>query len=324
MPKFRGNTGDISSVQVALNGKQVGMNELSIGYTFTKAQKTLLQNGTYTLTVRDCGMIVEPPNVGECSLDTADLDDHPILFTGTITIKDPTQELGMVPPPPPPPPSPPELPPTQKEDPIPSENSTLKDLITALQKQIKALEDRIADLEAAMFGAAGNETTTIITRTEPPVLPSLEPPANPQQGDYYIRVVSDTSPSFGIGDLIRFEAKAPPCPEPTYSLDGNSVTNKRGITYVLLNNQFVSSIDVMRGVCNNDSWHYYTYPVYDAEGNTDSTRYLESFNATDDHALLSGSLEVTGAMGAGDYYLSLSVFRDSGNDRYYTDTFTLE
>ena len=102
MPKFRGNTGDISSVQVALNGKQVGMNELSVGYTFIKAQKTLLQNGTYTLTVRDCGMIVEPPNVGECSLDTADLDVHPILFTGMITIKDPTQELGMVPPPPPP------------------------------------------------------------------------------------------------------------------------------------------------------------------------------------------------------------------------------
>ena len=106
MPKFRGNTGDISSVQVALNGKQIGMNELSVGYTFIKGQKTLLQNGTYTLTVRDCGMIVAPPNVGECSLDTADLDDHPILFTGTITIKDPTQELGMVPPPPPPPPEP--------------------------------------------------------------------------------------------------------------------------------------------------------------------------------------------------------------------------
>lgn len=161
MPKFRGNTGDISSVQVALNDKQVGMNELSVGYTFIKGQKTLLQNGTYTLTVRDCGMIVEPPNVGECSLDTADLDDHPILFTGTITINDAMQEPGMVPPPPP------ELPPTQKEDPIPSEDSTLKDLITTLQKQIKALEDRIADLEAAMFGTAGNETTKIITRTEP-------------------------------------------------------------------------------------------------------------------------------------------------------------
>ena len=205
-----------------------------------------------------------------------------------------------------------------------SEESTLKNLIKALQKQIKVLEDRIAKLETALYETTDGDMAEIITRTEPPILPTLVPPTNQQQeSDYHIRIVNDTPSSFGIGDLIHFEAKAPPCPEPIYGLDGTTVANKEGRTGIYIHNQEGLVKIVSRNVCNSDTWETWVYTMANAARGDEQKNYLTSFNVSDDHAMLSGTWEVSGAMMAGDYYLELSVSRDGAYHYYYTDTFTL-
>ena len=65
---------------------QMDTNKLAVDGTFLKEQETPLRDGAYTLTIRDCGGIAVPPNVGACSLTTADLDDYDVLLTSTISI----------------------------------------------------------------------------------------------------------------------------------------------------------------------------------------------------------------------------------------------
>ena len=166
-----------------------------------------------------------------------------------------------------------------------------------------------------MFGAAGNETTTIITRTEPPILPPWEPSTSPQQGDYYINIVSDMSSSFDIGDRIHFEAKLPPCPAPIYALDG-SIADYGGST----------SIHTRHG----DSFQLMIGRQYPDNCNTPLT--FDSFVKTqgnilapNNHSEISGYFEVTPSMIAGENYLDVTVFRNhlDTTQNYYSETFTL-
>lgn len=290
-PTFWGQTGGISSVQVTLNDMQVDTNKLAADGTFIKEQKTPLRNGAYTLTVRDCGGIADPPNVGACSLAIADLDDYDVLFTGTISIGSAPQEQ----------------PPTQ-------EILAFKDIIHVLQEQIKALEDRIAELEAAMSVPTDGKTGGITTQAEPPVLQPLEPSANPvgdlpspttptsvpEPGEYYIRITSNQT-SYGAGDLVHFEVKLPPCPEPIYSVDGTMVS-EGGLANMEVGNDNIGSMGIFAHIyCNKDDTTFRTYQ---------GTPYISQLNKTLDNTVISGVLSVDKLIG-GDYWLNIRTdYRD--------------
>ena len=172
----------------------------------------------------------------------------------------------------------------------------------------------MAELEAAVFGAAGNETTTIITRTEPPILPSLEPPANPQQGDYYIRT---DATYYSLGDMVHFEAKMPPCPSPIYGLDGKTIVDPSGRTVIEMVGTTPSMYVMSMGDCHEElqvtsAW---------------KKDFKGVANSTSDHSIFSGHFTVSPEMVAGEHQLEFSIVRaPHGPDfewiDHYSNTFT--
>lgn len=279
-PTFRGISGGIESVQITLDGHQVGTNKVSDTGKISKLQKWPLEHGTYEMIVRDCGAIVEKGNVGACTQRGADLSSYAVLFNGTIRIgPEPvaTEEPGAM--------------------------EAMKAKIAELKATITALEGTIMEMLERMDSV---NTPNITAAERPPLqLPESVP------GQYYIRLVNATAnATYNLGDRIHFEAKAPPC-VPTYGLDGTTVAQRGGWTEILIKTSLGHSFVFHNGCMDV----------------IDQTHYMNrvNLNSTLDHSTISGDLEVTGKMVAGEYALWLNTGRDGvETDDYYSDKFTLK
>lgn len=207
MPKFRGASGGIESVQITLNGEQVGTNKISDTGKIAKAQKWPLQDGTYDMIVRDCGPMVEKNNVGACTQHGADLSDYTVLFNATI-------QIGSEPAP------------TESES---GAMETMKLEMAELKATIAELEATIADMLERM------NSVNAPTITPPPDTPIIEVPES-VPGQYYIRLMDSTNSTYSIGDQIHFEGKGALCDTPTYveTLGANySTYGGGGIAFVV-------------------------------------------------------------------------------------------
>lgn len=86
--KVKGTSSGVSSVQIMLDEYKVGHNKIRDDGTFAMQMKNPPPPDTYTLTVYDCGEIVEKRK-GACAVRGADLTQYDVLFQGTIYIMTP-------------------------------------------------------------------------------------------------------------------------------------------------------------------------------------------------------------------------------------------
>ena len=192
MPKFRGTSGGMESIQVTLNGEQVGNNnKIGDAGKWTKQQQWPLEKGEYHVVVRDCGPL-EKGKTGACTGRDAEDKDHAVLFNGTIHVgrqAEETQDMA-------------------------SEIERLKAVIAELEAQVAEMLQRMNSVNAP----------TVQQPQEP------QPVQVPEQvpGQYYIRLLNSTNSTFGIGDQIHFEGRLPACPEPIYGTLANVVVDGGG------------------------------------------------------------------------------------------------
>lgn len=116
--------------------------------------------------------------------------------------------------------------------------------------------------------------------------------------------------TYNLGDKIHFEAKTQPC-IPTYGLDGTTIVERGGWTGLIIRTSMDSNYMLSNRYIS----------VIDGGGYSNVHDYI---NSTLDHSTISGYIDVTGKLLAGEHYLRLLVGRDGDSTRYYTDKFILE
>lgn len=315
-PEFRGQTVGLESVQVSVDGNQVGRNGLDDNGGFARIAGPLGE-GSYVLTVRDCGaMHVQVYGIGQCTLLGASMDGFPVLFEATFHIGKQSAVGGVPVRPPPPPPPVPQV--SEKPPDVPADN-----VVEALYARIAALEAQMAELQAQMA-----EILERMNSVNPPgITPRPEPPAVevPEQvpGQYYIRLLNSTDSTYGIGDRIYFEGVMPP-QIPTYGLDNQTVINDGGSSMLS-----VKSAGHQHYVMTIHSQGSST-TMKEFVANGESLARVTSANVTANLVTLEGYVEVIGRLTPGEHYLNLHTYRnphpytDSAYTDYYSDKFTLQ
>lgn len=136
---------------------------------------------------------------------------------------------------------------------------------------------------------------------------------NPQGSPYYVRILNDTSATYGLGDVIHFEAMAPACPEATYFEDGD-IDEHGGTTYLFLDGYY-DGHQIAYDLCNIDL------------GERDGI--ATSYNISADHTMISGTFTIDESSVSlpNKYFIELEYDRVyEGIDSYgahYSEVFTV-
>ena len=293
MPKFRGTSGGMESIQVTLNGEQVGNNnKIGDAGKWTKQQQWPLDPGQYTIIVWDCGPLVEGNKRGDCTMPDADLEDFEILYTATITVDSGNAATA------------------EEWESMDGDIDELERRIAELEAMISELQNTILVLDASIAEILERITPPVLTPPPPP--PSLEIPEQ-TSGQYYFRLLNSTNSTFGVGDRIHFEGRLPACPEPLYGTLGGHITDVGGQTHIVMMTPNRNYADVQRD-CNTDR------PRLDME------HIVAVFSP--DHSTISGYMTVHDGMRPGEHALYADVDRGYRGGEwysaaYYTEKFTL-
>ena len=126
------------------------------------------------------------------------------------------------------------------------------------------------------------------------------------EAEHYIRLINPPD-TYTLGDLVHFEAKMFEYEETVYTLDGETVTNKKWTTITLRGNAHLWLIEDSCHDINVNFGHHGT-----------GGALIQHYEAADDHSTLKGILAVD-KLAPVDY----EMLRSDNLKWYYSEVFTL-
>ena len=290
MPKFRGTSGGMESIQVTLNGEQVGNNnKIGDAGKWTKQQQWPLEKGEYHIVARDCGPL-EKGKTGACAGRDADGKYHAVLFNGTIHVGRQAAAAAGDP-----------------------------DAVEAMKLRISELQAVVAAMNATITGMLER-----MDRMQEPVeITALESDADP----YYVRLVDPPDDgTYNLGDTIRYETNLPACGGRLHDDYHNGTANHdNGHTvFALIGGWRGDQSDVLDCPVRLVDASAGRTGMHLHSGGYDGRGMSWDFDAN--HTSITGLYDVTPVMTVGEYHIQFDVHRPhitGERTSYHTDTFTV-